>query len=468
MPVDASIPLAINPQPQNQLAEVYGTALKIKQMQIDQQEQQYQVQQRNALRSILTEPDAVDPGTGRISKNALSKVLRVDPATGEKLLSTNAQIDERLAQADHTKSETYVTKQKLLSEGAGASVVAYDEALKEGKSPDAARLVAQQVYTEQLESLGKSGMFSVDEIDKLPGDFDPIRTRSSALTLEQAIKQRETESREKQTEAALGERTRHDRVTEKRAQESADTKGEQILTDPKTNTQYIFNPTAPAGQKFTTLDGKPYIPQGAQKIAGGTPRSAAAMATQKYMEEHPGATAEELVKFNSDLASGRAAGTYTGKRGAQLEQGVKAIDGLIDQAKAVYAKLPRGRFMPYNKMQQAFERGTADPDQAEAFVATEAVVNQWARNISPTGQLTVSAVKRGEEMLSSATSHEAYERVLDRMAKESVVERASLPQKGESEGKHPPLSMLSRDKITTFKNGQRWTIGPDGNARQVQ
>jgi len=459
MPVDASIPLAINPQPQNQLAEIYGTALKIKQMQMDQQQQQYQMKQQNALRQILTEPDAVDPKTGRISQNALSKALRIDPTTGEKLLGTNAQIDEREALAKHIQSETYAAKRKALSEGAGASIVAYDEALKEGKSPDAAKLVAQQIYTKQLNDLGKSGMFSAEEIDRLPGNFDPIQTRSHAMTLEQDIHERENEAREKQADAALGLR-----------REQGETKGEQILTDPKTNTQYIFNPTAPRGQKFQTLDGQPYTPQGAQKIAGGTPRSAAAMATQRYMEEHPDATADDLVKFNADIAAGRAGGTYEGKRGAQLQQGVKAIDGLIDQAREVYAKLPRDRFMPYNKLQRAVANGTADPDQAEAFVATEAVVNQWARNINPNGSLTVNAVQRGEKMLSDATSQEAYNAVLNRMKKESETELSSLPARDQTKGEggaHPPLNLLSRDKITTFKNGQKWTIGADGNAKRV-
>jgi hypothetical protein len=448
MPVDASIPLAINPQPQNQLAEAYGTALKIKQLQIDQQEQNYQVQQRNALRQMLSEPDAVDPATGRISSNTLAKVLKADPMMGEKLLGTNAQIDERVAQTAHIKGETYAAKQKALSEGAGASIVAYEEALKHN-GPEAARLIAQQVYSDQLESLGKSGMFSTDEIDKLPQNFDPIRTRSAALTLEQSIREREADAalRVRATQGA-------ERITI--AQENAANKGEQILTDPKSNTQYIFNPTAPRGQKFTTLDGQPYTPQGAQKIAGGPPRSAAAMATQRFMEEHPNATADDLVKFNSDIAAGRAGGTYTGKRGAQLEQGVKAIDGLIDQAKETYSKLPRARFMPYNKLQQAYEKGTSDPDQAAAYVATEAVVNQWARNISPSGQLTVSAVKRGEAMLSTADSQEAYNRVLNQMKKESEVEKASLPQKGE--GSHPPLNLLKEGTITTFKNGQKWKL----------
>jgi hypothetical protein len=32
----------------------------------------------------------------------------------------------------------------------------------------------------------------------------------------------------------------------------------------------------------------------------------------------------------------------------------------------------------------------------------------------------------------------------------------------------PPIGALSKDKVTTFSNGQKWTIGPDGQPKQVQ
>ena len=31
----------------------------------------------------------------------------------------------------------------------------------------------------------------------------------------------------------------------------------------------------------------------------------------------------------------------------------------------------------------------------------------------------------------------------------------------------PPLAMLKPNTVTTFANGQKWTIGPDGQPKQV-
>lgn len=73
----------------------------------------------------------------------------------------------------------------------------------------------------------------------------------------------------------------------------------QILTDPKTQTQYRYDMDS---GRALTLDGQPYAPGGAAKLAsGGTPRSPQAAIMQKYMLDNPNASADDLIKMGGKI-----------------------------------------------------------------------------------------------------------------------------------------------------------------------
>lgn len=175
-----------------------------------------------------------------------------------------------------------------------------------------------------------------------------------------------------------------------------------------------------------------------------------------------GISGTDLANIDAEFHGQKAGESYLGRRGAQLSQAGAALDLLIGQSKEVYSTLPRGEFLPFNRLQKVVATETASPEQAAAFAADTAVINQWAKAINPTGQLTVEASRRGAEMLSNVTSHEAHDRVLDQMRKEIGAERASLPSarsdvrrnpggKEEKSPSTPPASMIPEGHAMKFK-----------------
>jgi hypothetical protein len=151
--------------------------------------------------------------------------------------------------------------------------------------------------------------------------------------------------------------------------------GVQVLQD-KDGTPYVYNT---AQRAATTLDGQPYSPKGAQKLGSSNPRSAVAMATQRFMQEHPDATANDLANFNADMGKkAKAARDFaTGKQGQtvnSLNVGIDHLNTLGDLAGA----LQNGDIPLFNKIAKdvAVATGKAAPtnfDAAKQIVAGEVV-----------------------------------------------------------------------------------------------
>lgn len=150
----------------------------------------------------------------------------------------------------------------------------------------------------------------------------------------------------------------------------------QILTDPKTNTQYRYDLDS---GKALTLDGQPYTPGGAGKISSGTVRSPASLAAMKFMEENPTATAEDLTKFAADygktVKSTSAFGT--GKQGDLIRSFNVGISHLNTLGTLVDA-LGNNDIQLLNKAGNAFKEQTGSPaptnfDAAKAIVGDEVI-----------------------------------------------------------------------------------------------
>lgn len=149
------------------------------------------------------------------------------------------------------------------------------------------------------------------------------------------------------------------------AGKTADEAGWQLANDPTSNTQYRIN--VRTGQTMG-LDGKPYSPQGAGKIASGSvPRSPATAAFMKWQSENPNATAADYQqmagKISQTVAGGRALG------GGQDGAGILAANAVSQHIK-VYEDLAQAMNngdvqainSAKNRWQQEF--GTAAPTNA--------------------------------------------------------------------------------------------------------
>ena len=125
--------------------------------------------------------------------------------------------------------------------------------------------------------------------------------------------------------------------------------------------------------------------------------------------------ANAMAEFTGLSAGERTLGT----RSAQAGMAVNELLPMIDQAQGAMANVSRSGFLPWGKVQQAWQNNTNDPNLRRAHAAVEAVVNTWARAINPSGQGTDADKRRGEDMLSTAFDQKSFNAVLDQMKQEA-------------------------------------------------
>jgi hypothetical protein len=192
----------------------------------------------------------------------------------------------------------------------------------------------------------------------------------------------------------------------------------QVLTDPKNNQQYRYDTTSGAA---TTLDGKqPYTPGGAQRIGGGTTaRSAQAMAVQRFVQDNPDATADDIANFSGQYAKtvARIGGetkadvgslTQITKMGTVASSQESALNGAISQATDLMNKGAGTSIGPVvNRWIQAGRKATGDPDVAAFNTAMETAANEYAKIITGSNATTDASRAEASAMLDKFQSPSA-------------------------------------------------------------
>ncbi len=124
--------------------------------------------------------------------------------------------------------------------------------------------------------------------------------------------------------------------------------------------------------------------------------------------------AATMAQYAGDVAASRTAGT----RMAQVDLAVHEAKRVLPLARAASMSLPRSSFMPFSRAQQAVRSGTNDPRLRKFVAANNALVNVYARAISPVGGGTVSDKEHARELLDTAYDDKSYQAVLNTMAAE--------------------------------------------------
>ncbi len=141
------------------------------------------------------------------------------------------------------------------------------------------------------------------------------------------------------------------------------------------------------------------------------PRSAQAMAIAKYMEEHPNATAADLQKFQATQAGLNAEERTGATTAANLEIIMRNAHAAIPMAVQASQKVPRGTWVPINKLVQTADSNISDPALKEFKIANLQLAELWARAMNPKGVMRESDRELALQMLSTADSPQTYERV---------------------------------------------------------
>jgi len=139
----------------------------------------------------------------------------------------------------------------------------------------------------------------------------------------------------------------------------------------------------------------------------------------------------------------------------------------VNLSKEAYSNLPRGQFVPFNKLRRLVDKNLSSPEQAIAHTYDEDAIASYARALNPTGIARAKDIERGENLLNGATSIEAHNAVLDAMQRVVTQRQAagsSLLRPPSSGGGAGGGQRLSPQQAQALPPGTAF-IGEDGQKR---
>ena len=199
---------------------------------------------------------------------------------------------------------------------------------------------------------------------------------------------------------------------EKLAASSNTTKTSQMSDDAAdfVANSYLDNPTA-AAPLFS-------------RLSAPDKEKVLAIAAQKAKEKNisPEDLDKKRLELVSQTAQARTLGTMAGRTAAPAAE-AKMFG---QYAKELSRAVPRGKFVPVNKLIQMAEENISDENLLAFRAATNTYLFEYARAITPVGATTDKAREKGIKLLSTATSQEAFDRVVDVMNKEMEYAQEAL------------------------------------------
>lgn len=248
-------------------------------------------------------------------------------------------------------------------------------------------LLAQHVPEEQIDGVDLSDQGLQTVAAQAMSVKDHIAAQQKTQEIQNAAEHNKAELA--MSGQKFQEDQRHNRVSEGISAQNASTEAAkaassqvQVLQD-RDGTPYTYN----AGTRVaTTLDGQPYAPKGAQKLGSSNPRSAVAMATQRFMQEHPDASADDLASFNAKVGKmAKAAKDFaTGPQGKTVNSLNVGIDHLNTMGELASA-LQNGDIPLFNKIAKDVAVATGKPAPTNFDAAKQIVAGEIVKAISGGG-----------------------------------------------------------------------------------
>lgn len=436
------------------------------------QAQQQQVQSKNALKQLFTQPGALD-ATGNPTPQTIAGVMAIDPETGMALHQNLVTQQATQAKLSDDKLARQGTIQGLIDPVRTAAINAYDASIKAGQPVQAANDAAQKVLNEGLQPIISGGLLHPDEASQLTTKFDygtfTARSADWQKQQEKLKADKLAERKEDTAESRADEQAKRTDALIANQGAGAAEKGWEVLTDPSKKDaagnpiQYRYNPGTAAS---TTLDGKqPYEPGGAAKMgssSGGetfTPEMGALMAAlaekgvslpsgmrsksqqaEMYgglLARNPGKTPDEiadLVKTGKiELgAQQKEVNTAAGIAG-RVEVAANEIQEMTPLVLDMSEKVPRTSFVPLNRLIQTADTALSDPNLKELKIRINSLLNAYDVLAARGG---TDAAKREEVrgMLLSADSPEALKAAIHsfgleaQVAHKAAVEATKVPE----------------------------------------
>lgn len=177
---------------------------------------------------------------------------------------------------------------------------------------------------------------------------------------------------------------------------------------------------------------------------------------------------EKVAEASGLNAQQRTFGTQTAKMAVNATE----AQGAIELGRTASANVPRGNWVPINKVIQSYQAGTSDPALAKFGAANLAIVNTYARAINPTGVPHAADKEHAMALLSTATGPEAYNALLDQLNAEINIAHSAAPKaKKELEdirkGKTGTEPISAPAPYRVKQNGHTYERQSDGSMKAI-
>jgi hypothetical protein len=136
------------------------------------------------------------------------------------------------------------------------------------------------------------------------------------------------------------------------------------------------------------------------------------------LAKQKGIGAGQLANIMQNTAADARTLTELGAREGKIAPRVQEAINFGEVAKTASADVPRGTFVPWNRLSQMTDASMSDPKLAKLKAATNSLINAYAAAVGG-GSPTVHDKEAAEHMLSTAQSPEAYNAVVDQLILES-------------------------------------------------
>jgi len=178
---------------------------------------------------------------------------------------------------------------------------------------------------------------------------------------------------------------------------------------------------------------------------------------------------QSIAEFQGLTAGERALGTRT----ASVGMAVATAEQMAPIAKEISAKIDRTQYPNLNSVLMAFDKGTGDENVVRLAGATNAIVNTYARAISPTGVANVSDKDHARAILEQGFSKGQYAAAVDQIMLEMEAERkapTAVKKEFRDLGK---TNILTEKKGAAAKpatpgvNGKGWKLHTDAKGNRA-
>lgn len=196
-------------------------------------------------------------------------------------------------------------------------------------------------------------------------------------------------------------------------------------------------------------------------LGRGSQGAANVVAIRKKIAEinaRGGETGSEQAMRNAEFFGTKAGQRTLGARSANIELAATEFGQVLPVVQQASQAVDRTRYPDLNKIIQAYQEKTGDPNIVAFGGGVNTLVNLYARAISPTGVPTVSDKDHAREILSKAWSQGQFDAAVGMMSQE-IQAALTSPEKVRDE---------MRRRFLGGSGGSTWQSAPSSQPAAVQ